>query len=119
MSFPGYLFDWFGNYPIIAIEDPFSNEDLEGFTRLTWAVGKHTQIVTNHSNQANYDPFNSAATQKAGNTLNLNLDIAATLSTAEILLKTAKSNGYGTMISAKTRSVDPNNNLFIWQLVGE
>jgi enolase len=102
----GLLVDWLENYPIISIEDPFSNDDLEGLTRFTWAVGKRTQIVTNHSNQANHVSSNSAAIQNAGNTLNLNLDTAATLSTAEILLENAKLNGYGAIISAKTRSLD-------------
>jgi enolase len=102
----GLLVDWLANYPIISIENPFSNDDLEGFTRLTWAVGKCTQIITNHSNRAKHDPFNSAAIQNAGNALNLKLDIVATLSTAEILLETAKINGYGVMISAETRSLD-------------
>ena len=102
----GFFVDWLANYPIISIEDPFSKDDLEGFTRLTWAVGKRTQIVINHNNQAKHELFNSAAIQNAGNTLNLKLDTVATLSTAETLLVTAKKNGYGVIITAETRSVD-------------
>jgi enolase len=109
----GLLVDWLTNYPIISIEDPFSNDDLEGFSRLTWAVGKSTQIVTNHSNQAKNDPFDSAVIQNAGNALNIKLDIAATLSTAETLLGTAKTNGYGSIISAEKKSVDQTTSIHL------
>ena len=102
----GRLIDWLEKFPIISIEDPFSDDDSEGFSRFTWAVGKRIQIITNHNNQTALDSFKKTTAQKAGNALNLKIDTASTLSTALALLEITKASGFGTIISADTRIPD-------------
>jgi len=39
------LVNWVDRYPILSIEDPFAEDDKEGFRLFTAAVGSHVQIV--------------------------------------------------------------------------
>jgi enolase len=39
------LTGWVGRYPILSIEDPLAEDDLEGFVAFTRAVGDRVQIV--------------------------------------------------------------------------
>ena len=102
----GRLVDWLEKFPIISIEAPFSDDDLEGFSRFTWAVGKRVQIITNHNDKAALDVFKKITDQKAGNALNLKIDCTATLSTALALLDAAKANRFSGVISSDTGILD-------------
>ena len=39
------LLRWIERYPIVSIEDPLAEDDLEGFARFTQAAGRKLQIV--------------------------------------------------------------------------
>src|SRR5690606_20828314 len=39
------LVDWTRRYPILSIEDPFAEDDKEGFRRITAEIGDRVQIV--------------------------------------------------------------------------
>ncbi|MBT6093646.1 MAG: phosphopyruvate hydratase, partial [Rhodospirillaceae bacterium] len=41
----GMLVDWVERYPIVSIEDPLGEDDADGLTKFTWAVGKRVQVV--------------------------------------------------------------------------
>ena len=42
---PRCCFGWCARYPILSIEDPFAEDDDQGFERFTAAVGDRIQVI--------------------------------------------------------------------------
>jgi len=95
----GMLVDWIERYPIVSIEDPLAEDDPEGLTKFTWAVGRRVQVVGDDFLVTNASRVTDAAKQKACNAALIKPNQAGTITESKVVLDIAREAGYGTILS--------------------
>lgn len=90
------------NYPIVSVEDPFDQDDWEGYAKFTAAVGTGTQVMGDDLLVTNPTRIQTALDKKACNSLLLKVNQIGSLSEAIDACKLAKSNGWGVMVSHRS-----------------
>ena len=98
----GMLVDWVERYPIVSVEDPLAEDDLDGLIRFTWAVGKRVQVVGDDFLVTNQDRVDAAAKASACNAVLVKPNQAGTLTETKAALDAAEKVGYGSIISARS-----------------
>jgi enolase len=98
----GMLVDWVERYPIVSVEDPLGEDDLDGLVRFTWAVGKRVQVVGDDFLVTNEDRVDAAAKASACNAVLVKPNQAGTLSETKAAFDAAEKVGYGSIISARS-----------------
>ena len=98
----GMLVDWVERYPIVSVEDPLGEDDLDGLVRFTWAVGKRVQVVGDDFLVTNEDRVDAAAKVSACNAVLVKPNQAGTLSETKAAFDAAEKVGYGSIISARS-----------------
>ncbi|MCK5613920.1 phosphopyruvate hydratase, partial [Candidatus Pacearchaeota archaeon] len=100
--------DLASKFPIISIEDPFSEDDWEGFKNITKKIGKHVQIIGDDLFVTNKDRLLKGIDISAANCLLLKLNQIGTLTEACNAAKIAFDNGYGVMVSHRSGETEDN-----------
>lgn len=90
------------NYPIISIEDPFEEEDLESFAVLTKLVGDKVMLVGDDYFCTNDSLLEKGINCNAGNAILLKANQIGTISEMTKTIMTAKKNNYKTIISHRS-----------------
>nr|XP_039250609.1 alpha-enolase-like [Styela clava] len=99
----GELYKTFiSKYPIVSIEDPFDQDDWEGYSEFTAAVGEKTQVVGDDLLVTNPTRINTALNKKACNALLLKVNQIGTLSEAIEACKLAQKYNWGVMVSHRS-----------------
>ncbi len=98
----GMLVDWVERYPIVSVEDPLAEDDPEGLTRFTWAVGKRVQVVGDDFLVTNAARVRDAAKRKACNAVLIKPNQAGTITEALAALEAARAVGFGAIVSARS-----------------
>jgi len=96
------LLGWIGTYPIVSIEDPLAEDDPEGFSRFTNAVGDHVQVVGDDLLVTNAARVGEAAASGRCNALLVKPNQAGTLSETKAAFEAARNAGFGTIVSARS-----------------
>ena len=96
------LTGWIGRYPILSIEDPLAEDDLQGFIAFTKAVGNRVQIVGDDFLVSDADRLRDAAEAKAANTILLKPNQRGTLTETLDARRVATDCGYATIVSARS-----------------
>ncbi len=96
----GQLVDWTAKHPIISIEDPFTSDELEGFARLTWAIGKRVQIVGNRAFSGDIAKIKQKMETKISNALVIDGDNTRTISEIMQLRTLADTRAFNTILSS-------------------
>ncbi|WP_068875608.1 MULTISPECIES: phosphopyruvate hydratase [unclassified Phenylobacterium] len=94
--------DWVRRYPILSIEDPVSQDDLEGFALATRAYGERVQLIGDDILVTNADRVRKAAAAQAGNAVLVKVNQAGTVTRAKAALDAAKDLGWGAIVSARS-----------------
>jgi enolase len=94
--------DWVRRYPILSIEDPVSQDDLEGFALATRAYGDRVQLIGDDILVTNADRIRKAAAAKAGNAVLVKVNQAGTVSRAKAALDASKDLGWAAIVSARS-----------------
>ena len=94
--------DLISNYPIISLEDGLAENDFEGTARLTEKLGNRLQIVGDDLFVTNEKRLLQGIRQKAANAILIKPNQIGTLSETLKVIKTAKENGYKTVISHRS-----------------
>lgn len=89
-------------YPIISIEDPVDENDWEGFTAITKALGDKIQLVGDDLFVTNIECLEKGIKLQAGNAILLKLNQIGTYTETLKTINLAKSNGYKTIISHRS-----------------
>ena len=89
-------------YPIISIEDPVDENDWEGFTTITKALGDKIQLVGDDLFVTNIECLEKGINLQAGNAILLKLNQIGTYTETLKTINLAKSNGYKTIISHRS-----------------
>jgi enolase len=96
------LLGWLDRYPVVSIEDPFSEDDREAWIRFADAAGRRVQIIGDDYLTTNAARIDSAAADLACNAVLLKPNQAGTLSETLAALQAALRAGFGTIVSARS-----------------
>ena len=94
--------DLIANYPIVSIEDPLQEDDWEGYTKLTAAIGDKVQIVGDDFFVTNPARLKEGIEKKAANALLVKVNQIGTLTETFDAVELAHRNGYRTMMSHRS-----------------
>ena len=89
-------------YPIVSIEDPLQEDDWEGYTKLTEALGDKVQIVGDDFFVTNPARLQEGIDKKAANALLVKVNQIGTLTETFDAVELAHRNGYRTMMSHRS-----------------
>ena len=90
------------NYPIISIEDPFDEEDYEGFKMITEVLGKKISIVGNDLFVTNKELLKKGIENKLCNAILIKLNQVGTFYETLETIVLAKQNNYTAIISHRS-----------------
>ena len=96
------LCDWLQKYPILSIEDPVTENDFEGMRKLTDAVGDKVQIIGDDFLVTSAQRVREAANEGCCNAVLIKPNQAGTITESREALLTAKAEGWGTIVSARS-----------------
>jgi len=88
------------NYPVDSIEDPFDQDDWEGWTKLTGSTS--IQIVGDDLTVTNPKRIQMAVDKKSCNSLLLKVNQIGSVTESIAAHNLAKANGWGTMVSHRS-----------------
>lgn len=96
------LVAWTTYYPIVSIEDPFAEDDSQGFIALMNAVGDRIQIVGDDLLVTNARRIDRAVSIGACNAALIKPNQAGTLTETRAAFDAARAAGWHTIISARS-----------------
>ena len=98
----------FKDFPIRSVEDAFDEDDWEGWTAFTAAVGKDIQVVGDDLTVTNPIRIEKAANMKACNALLLKVNQIGSVTESIKAVKLAKQSGWGVMTSHRSGETEDN-----------
>ena len=93
-------------YPIVSIEDPLSEDDFDGWTKITEVLGKKVMLVGDDLFVTNKARLKKGFDLKMGNCILIKPNQIGSLSDTIEVIKMAKENGYSTIISHRSGETD-------------
>ena len=96
------LGQWIERYPIASIEDPLAEDDREGMIAFTHQFGSKLQIIGDDYLVTNPNLVKQAIADKATNAVLIKVNQIGTVTEAVEAFKTARSGGFGTIVSARS-----------------
>ncbi len=90
------------DYPIVSLEDPFGEEDWEGFSKITEKMKGKVQIVGDDLFVTNSKRLEKGILTNSASAILVKLNQIGTLSETLDAINLAKSNGYNTIISHRS-----------------
>jgi enolase len=94
--------EWVRRYPILSIEDPVSQDDLEGFALATARLGERVQLIGDDILVTNAERVRAAAAAGGGNAVLVKVNQAGTVTRAKAALEAARGLGWGVIVSARS-----------------
>ncbi|KON30658.1 enolase [miscellaneous Crenarchaeota group archaeon SMTZ1-55] len=89
-------------YPIVSIEDPFYEEDVQGFKTLTREIGSYVQVVGDDLFVTNLERLKWGIETHAANAILLKVNQIGTLTEALDAARHAQHNQYGVIVSNRS-----------------
>ncbi len=96
------LLGWLDRYPIVAIEDPFGEDDRDGWIAFARAAGTRVQLIGDDYLTTNAAAVARAAADGACNAVLIKPNQAGTLTETLAALRAGKAAGFGTIVSARS-----------------
>ncbi len=96
------------NFPIISIEDPFDEDDIDGFTKFTNLYGKNLQIVGDDLFVTSEKKLSEGIQKEAGNSILIKLNQVGTLTETLDTISKAKKHNFNTIISHRSGETEDN-----------
>jgi enolase len=90
------------NFPIVSIEDPFDENDWDGFKEFTKVIGDKLQIVGDDLFVTNKTRLLKGIESKSGNAILIKLNQIGTLSETLETIELAKNYKFGVIISHRS-----------------
>ena len=97
-----YYKDLCAQYPIVSIEDGLGEDDWEGWTRLTAALGDKVQLVGDDLYVTNAKRLKRGIEEKAGNAVLVKVNQIGSLSETLETIEMAKKAGFGIILSHRS-----------------
>ncbi|MGH7426294.1 MAG: phosphopyruvate hydratase, partial [Candidatus Methylomirabilales bacterium] len=93
---------WLDRYPILTIEDPFDQEDWEGWKAATGALGGRVQLVGDDLFVTNTERLSLGVERGAANAVLVKVNQIGTLTEAGQAVRLASRSGYASVISHRS-----------------
>ncbi len=93
---------WASQYPIVSIEDGMAEDDWQGWTALTEALGEKIQLVGDDVFVTNAERLKKGIADAVANSILIKLNQVGTLSETMDTIELAKTDGYTTVISHRS-----------------
>ncbi len=97
-----YYKDLCARYPIVSIEDGLAEDDWEGWTKLTAALGDTVQLVGDDLYVTNAKRLKRGIEEKAGNAVLVKVNQIGTLTETLETIEMAKKAGFGIVLSHRS-----------------
>lgn len=94
--------DWCRRFPILSIEDPVGQDDVEGMQQATALLGETVQVIGDDFLVTNAARVAAAQASGACNALLVKVNQAGTVTAAKAALDEARSAGWATIVSARS-----------------
>ncbi len=94
--------DWAESFPVVSIEDGCDENDWEGWSRLTEALGQDLQLVGDDLFVTNPDILRRGIREGIANAILIKVNQIGTLSETLRTVEMARRNGYPSMISHRS-----------------
>jgi enolase len=101
-EFVNYLESLRKNYPIISIEDGLSEDDWEGWSKLTDKLGHNTQLVGDDLFVTNPKIFKKGIDKNIANAILIKLNQIGTITETLAAIQLARENNYNYIISHRS-----------------
>jgi enolase len=98
----GYYKELLDSYPMVSIEDPLSEDDWDGWVRLTDELGEQVQLVGDDLFVTNPERLADGIERRAANALLVKVNQIGTLSETFDAVNLATSCGYRSMMSHRS-----------------
>jgi enolase len=98
----GYYAELLDAYPMVSIEDPLSEDDWDGWVRMTDEIGERVQIVGDDLFVTNPERLEEGIARRAANALLVKVNQIGTLSETLDAVNLATSYGYRSMMSHRS-----------------
>ncbi len=96
------LLGWLDRYPIVSIEDPLAEDDLDGFAAFAQAAGDRLQIVADDLTVTDAARVRDVAARGAANTLLVKPNQRGTLTETRAAYDAACAAGWRAIVSARS-----------------
>jgi enolase len=96
------LLGWLERYPIVSIEDPLAEDDLDGFAAFAAAAGDRLQIVADDLTVTDAARVREVAARGAANTLLVKPNQRGTLTETRAAWDAARAAGWRGIVSARS-----------------
>jgi enolase len=96
------LLGWLERYPIVSIEDPLAEDDLDGFAAFARAAGDRLQIVADDLTVTDPARVREVAARHAANTLLVKPNQRGTLTETRAAWDAARAAGWRGIVSARS-----------------
>jgi len=94
--------DWLSKYPIISIEDPFAEDDWDGWARATETLGDRVQLVGDDIFVTNPDRLGDGIARGVANAILIKVNQIGTLTETLDVIDMARNAGYSSMMSHRS-----------------
>lgn len=94
--------EWMGNFPVVSIEDGLSEDDWEGWSYLTKALGSRLQLVGDDLFVTNKSRLKRGIEEKVANSILIKVNQIGSLTETEETIKMAQSQGYNCVMSHRS-----------------
>lgn len=101
-KFIDMLGGWLDAYPIVSIEDPLAEDDVDGMIEFTQRYGNRVQIIGDDYLVTNTELVEHAIKDQACNAVLIKPNQVGSVSEAVSAFKVAKEAGWGTVVSARS-----------------
>jgi len=93
---------WIDSYPIVSIEDPLAEDDIDGMIAFTQAFGDRVQIIGDDYLVTNAKLVNDAAKAGACNAVLIKVNQAGTVTESLACFSEARASGFRCVVSARS-----------------
>ncbi|HTQ38356.1 MAG TPA: phosphopyruvate hydratase [Pirellulales bacterium] len=97
-----FLAGWLAKYPIVSIEDAFSEDDWEGWKMLSQRLGDKVQLVGDDLFVTNTKRFQRGIDEHIANSILIKLNQIGTLTETIECIQLAARNGYTSIVSHRS-----------------
>jgi len=94
--------DWLDRFPIVSIEDPMSEDDWDGWARMTELLGERVQIVGDDIFVTNPDRLGDGIARGVANAILIKVNQIGTLTETLDVIEMARNAGYASMMSHRS-----------------
>jgi len=94
--------DWITSYPVVSIEDGLAEDDWDGWTQLTKAIGSRTQLVGDDLFVTNPAILKEGIARGAGNAILIKVNQIGTLTETLEAIEIASAAGYASVVSHRS-----------------